>query len=129
MKLEANAKGGRNVLDIEPIFNGQSIDTRMMVEKIFDLRQKRSTRDLAFSAQEYLARALAHFAMDVARAQGIKNIGFTGGVAYNGQISSTIERIVRDEGFHFVSPVQVPCGDGGSSFGQACAASMMLSKK
>ena len=129
MKLEAVAKGGRDVLHLEPIFDGKSIETRQMFQRIFELREKESSRDLAFSAQAYLASALAHFAVDEAKSLGTKDVGFTGGVAYNKQMVSTIEKIVLDQGMQFVIPVQIPCGDGGSSFGQACAASLTFSKK
>jgi hydrogenase maturation protein HypF len=100
-----------------------------MVEKIYDLRAKAPVRDIAFSAQQYLATSLAKYAANQAKCLGINCVGFTGGVAYNNQMTSVIERVVVDEGLHFVVPVQVPCGDGGSSFGQACGASLMFSKK
>ncbi len=129
MKLECAAKGGTDVLHIDPTINGESIDTREMVQKVFELRKDASPRDLAYSAQEYLANALAHFAVNQARSFGIKTVGFTGGVAYNKQILSTIERVVLHNNLDFVVPVQTPCGDGGSSFGQACAASLTFSKK
>jgi len=129
MKLEASAKNGRDVLGLEPEFDGESIHTRKMVERIFELRGVESGCDLAFSAQAYIAKALAMFAVDKAKRLGAKNVGFTGGVAYNKQMTSTMERIVQDERLRFVTPVQVPCGDGGSSFGQACAASLTYSKK
>jgi hydrogenase maturation protein HypF len=129
MKLEAAAKGGRDVLHLEPIFDDKFIDTRRMVQTLFELRDKESVRDLAFSAQAYLATALAHFAVNEAKSLGTRDVGFTGGVAYNNQMVSTIEKIVHDEGLKFVIPVQIPCGDGGSSFGQACAASLTFSKK
>jgi hydrogenase maturation protein HypF len=129
MKLECAAKGGTDVLHIDPTINGESIDTREMVQKVFELRKDASPRDLAYSAQEYLANALAHFAVNQARSFGIKTVGFTGGVAYNKQILSTIERVVLHNNLGFVVPVQTPCGDGGSSFGQACAASLTFSKK
>jgi hydrogenase maturation protein HypF len=129
MKLESAASDGKEVLDLDPTFESDSINTKKMVEKIFELRAKKSIRDLAFSAQAYLAKALAHFAVDQANDLGVDIIGFTGGVAYNEQITGTIENVVLKHGLRFVVPVQVPCGDGGSSFGQACAASLMFSKK
>jgi len=129
MKLESAAKGGTDLLNLEPVFQGETIVTRNMVEKIYDLRAKASVRDLAFSAQQYLATSLAKYAANQAKCLGITCVGFTGGVAYNNQMTSVVERVVVDEGLHFVVPVQVPCGDGGSSFGQACGASLLFSKK
>ena len=129
MKLEATANDGRDVLDLRPTFNGESIGTRQMVQKVFELKERKSTRDLAFSAQAYLAKALAEYTVNQAEILAVKTVGFTGGVAYNKQITSMIERIVKNRGLAFVVPVQVPCGDGGSSFGQACAANLTFSKK
>ena len=129
MKLESAASDGKDVLNFDPAFRGESIQTKEMVQKVFELREKESSRNLAFSAQAYLARALAHFAVSQANSLGVETVGFTGGVACNGQMASAIEKIVLERGLRFVVPVQVPCGDGGSSFGQACAASLTFSKK
>ena len=129
MKLESTAKGGTDLLNLEPVFQGETIVTRKMVEKIYDLRAKAPVRDIAFSAQQYLATSLAKYAANQAKCLGITCVGFTGGVACNNQMTTVVERVVVDEGLHFVVPIQVPCGDGGSSFGQVCGASLMFSKK
>lgn len=39
--------------------------------------------------------------------------GFSGGVAYNNAIVSTVRNIAEEEGFEFVVHTKVPCGDGG----------------
>jgi hydrogenase maturation protein HypF len=71
-----------------------------------------------------MARALAEAAVRVARAEGIKTVGFSGGVALNEIISVMIRGIVSKAGLQYVGNSAVPPGDGGVSFGQAYLASI-----
>ncbi len=122
MKLEALAASGRDVLSLAPRFDGEVLDTRYLLEQLFGAMHRMSKADLACSAQSYLARGLAALAVETAKKLGYKTIGFSGGVAYNGQITSTIRGVVERSGLRFVVNAQVPPGDGGLSFGQAVAA-------
>jgi hydrogenase maturation protein HypF len=119
MKLEASSTGGVDRLKIPPERNGEVIRTTNMVRSIYEQRGKLAVPDLAFSAQVYMARALADAAITLAGEEGIKTVGFSGGVALNETISLTIRRIVSDAGLQYVSNSVVPPGDGGVSFGQA----------
>jgi hydrogenase maturation protein HypF len=49
----------------------------------------------------------------------VKNIGFSGGVAYNSYITNAIRKNVKKEGLRFLVHKKIPAGDGGTSFGQA----------
>jgi hydrogenase maturation protein HypF len=122
MKLESAAINGKDVLNLSPIIRRKAINTTILIEAIFNLKNKHSVSDLAYSAQSYLAKALAQFAVEEAKRLGVDTIGFSGGVAYNEHITSTIKRIVNENKLRFVTHRLVPPGDGGISLGQVVAA-------
>ena len=122
MKLEATAAQGREALNLEPEITGNILNTSKMLNQVFQNKQKFSKADLAFSAQSYLARGLALLAIEKAQELGVKNIGFSGGVAHNQHITLTIKKTVEEAGFRFFVHQLVPPGDGGISFGQAVVA-------
>ncbi|MCL4436680.1 MAG: carbamoyltransferase HypF [Thaumarchaeota archaeon] len=122
MKLETLAASGQDVLSLTPRFDGAVLNTRYLLEQLFGEIHRTSKADLACSAQSYLARGLAALAVETAQKLGCKTVGFSGGVAYNGQITSTIRSAVESSGLSFVTNAEVPPGDGGLSFGQAVAA-------
>ncbi len=127
MKLESAAIGGSDILGLKPEIKGKVLKTKCMVESIAEIVMKgpdsRKVRDLAFSAQNYLASGLAELALEIAAKEGIRSIAFTGGVAYNEQITATIRRKVETRGLKFYMNTKVPPGDGGLSLGQAVIAS------
>jgi len=126
MKLESAAIGGKDVLEFNSKIKGDVIETTGLVNAVFEAIEKFRVKDIAFSAQKYIAESLAELAVEKAEELGIKNIGFSGGVAYNEQIAATIQRIVEENGLNFVFHKFVPAGDGGTSFGQTVAAGFML---
>ena len=126
MKLESAAIGGKDVLDLQPKLERNIINTTSMVREVFRQRDRHPIADLAYSAQSYIARSLAKIAIEKAEQLDIKAIGFSGGVAYNEQITLAIKRVVEGNGFTFVVHRIVPPGDGGTSFGQAIAASFQV---
>jgi hydrogenase maturation protein HypF len=125
MKLESAALGGEDVLKLKPVLNGEVIETALMVREIFGSAGRLRVRDLAYSAQSYLARSLGKSAASVANNLGVKVIGFTGGVACNESITHILKATVESEGFRFLVHESVPPGDGGLSFGQAVVAAGM----
>jgi hydrogenase maturation protein HypF len=127
MKLESIAYHGEDVLKLKPMFKGSIIDTTYLLENIFENLKKFNVQDLAFSAQEYIAKSLAQLAIEEANRLGVKAIGFSGGVAYNEHITSTIHRLVEENKLKFILHKQVPPGDGGISFGQAVITSRLFS--
>jgi len=122
MKLESAALGGNDVLKLEPVLDGEVIETTPMVREVFASIGRLSTRDLAYSAQSYMARSLGKSAIAVANELRLKTIGFTGGVACNEAIAHILRVTVESEGFSFFLHKSVPPGDGGLSFGQAVVA-------
>jgi hydrogenase maturation protein HypF len=95
-----------------------------MVHEIFKNKDKVSVADLACSAQSYLGRGLAELAVEQAKEFAVKDVGFSGGVAYNEHISATIRKTVENAGFRFIVHTKIPAGDGGTSFGQAVVAGL-----
>jgi hydrogenase maturation protein HypF len=123
MKLESAAAYGKDVLKLEPRIEGEILDTRFMLEEMYRRRESLPVADLACSAQSYLARGLAELATSAAERLGVRTIGFSGGVAYNEQITLKIRDFVQERGFRFIMHDRVPPGDAGISFGQAVVAS------
>ena len=93
-----------------------------MVHRVFANIGRFSVRDLAYSAQSYMARSLGKSASTVAHELGLETIGFTGGVACNDAITHILRATLESEGFRFLVHKFVPPGDGGLSFGQAVVA-------
>ncbi|HID25171.1 MAG TPA: carbamoyltransferase HypF [Thermoplasmata archaeon] len=127
-KLEAAAYMGKDVLQIEPVIKGNTLDTSIIISKVFEYRDKYSLRDLAYSAEEYVAKGLVDLAVEYAEQEDIRCIGFSGGCAYNAHILTRIRSIVEKAGFEFLQHEKVPPGDGGVSFGQALIAANMLDR-
>ena len=123
MKLESVAIKGKDVLKLEPIINGDILDTTQLLLEIFENREKYSKADLAYSAHAYMARGLATLAIEKALENNVKTVGFSGGVACNEILASTMRKIVEDSGLRFLVHEAVPPGDGGLSSGQAFVAS------
>ena len=124
MKLEAHSRGGVDQLNLQAEIEGSVIRTSNMVRAVYDRKTELSVRDLAFSAQAYMARALSAAAIREAKAEGISTVGFSGGVGLNEVISQMIRKHVSDAGLQYVSNSAVPPGDGGISLGQAYLASL-----
>jgi hydrogenase maturation protein HypF len=122
MKLESAAIGGRYALGIESMIQGDVLLTTPLLQELFLKQNGNTVRDLAFSAEEYLARGLAELATAEAQKEGIRSIGFSGGVAYNAHIVSTAARIARNKGCGFLLHKEVPPGDEGIALGQALVA-------
>ncbi len=125
MKLESAATKGKDVLNLTPELEGNTIKTTSLVYEIFREREKHSVADLACSAQSYLSKALAQLASEEAGRLGVVNIGFSGGVAYNEHITSTMRKAVEKSGFKFIVHDLVAPGDSGISFGQTMVAGFM----
>ena len=128
IKLEAIAMNGKDKLNLAPKFKGKVLDTTFLVHEIFVNKNKVSVADLAYSAQSYLARGLSQLAIEEAERLEIMDIGFSGGVAYNEHIASTMQKTIENSGFRFLTHHKIPAGDGGTSFGQTIVASLSSKK-
>ncbi len=128
MKLESMARDGKNVLEMEIERKGEEILTSGLLETIMEHLNTFSRKDLAYSAEHFIAEALATVAIEKAEEESVKNIVVAGGCAYNEHIVSCIKERVKAAGMNFFINRQVPCGDGGISFGQAAVANERIKK-
>jgi len=122
MKLESTAMKGIDILKLEPIIEGDTLNTTELLLEIFENRERCSVHDLAFSAHAYLAKGLAELAIEKALENGVKIVGFSGGVACNEIIARIMRETVEAACLKFLVHEAIPSGDGGLSFGQAFAA-------
>lgn len=119
IKLESVAMKGKDTMNMEPIVDGNVLDTSQMLYAIFENLGKASVADLAYSVHAYLARGLASLAVEQALESGAKAVGFSGGAAYNQILTEIMRRTVEAAGLQFLVHEAIPAGDGGVSFGQA----------
>ena len=119
IKLESVAVDGKDVLNMEPIIEGDVLATSQMLSAIFENLGKAPVGDLAYSAHTYLARGLASLAVEKALDYGVKAVGFSGGAACNQILAEVMRRTVEAAGLKFLVHESIPAGDGGVSFGQA----------
>lgn len=119
MKLESAAINGKDILQLKPIIKDNALETTDMLLEVFKRREKCALADLAFSVHSYLARGLAELAVEKALENGVKVVGFSGGVAVNELFTKLMRETVEAAGLRFLVHEAVPPGDGGLSFGQA----------
>ncbi|MBN1358325.1 carbamoyltransferase HypF [Candidatus Bathyarchaeota archaeon] len=119
IKLESAAIKGKDVLNMEPVIEGDVLGTSQMLHAVFENLCKVSTADLAYSAHAYLARGLASLAVAKALEQGVGAVGFSGGAACNQILAEVMRGTVEAAGLKFLVHGSIPAGDGGVSFGQA----------
>jgi hydrogenase maturation protein HypF len=130
MKLESAAKKSTHAVELPVVFKKSResgvpvLDTTELLLGVYELSGKYSPENLAFAVEESLATGISELAASLAAKRELEKIGLSGGVAYNDHITSCIARTVKEAGFEFLSHLQVPCGDGCISFGQAIAAGL-----
>lgn len=129
MRLESHAVGGKSY-GIKPEIEWGAeavLSTSVFMDYIWDNRGKNS-KNLAFSAEEYLARGLAEIAVEYARREHVGCIGVSGGCAYNEHIVRAMRKEVEAAGLKFFINEKIPAGDGGISFGQAIVANERMKR-
>jgi hydrogenase maturation protein HypF len=126
MKLESAAIGGKYVLELQQKIRDNVLLTTPLITEIFARRSKNKIQDLAMSTHRYLAEGLAELAIQCAGQNGIRSIGFTGGVACNSHLVAMLHEVVRTRGYRFFLHKEVPPGDEGIALGQALVAAESL---
>jgi len=125
MRLEAAAaRGAAQAIEVDLDRDGTRIvvDTVGLFRRLVEAAEGRSIEDAAAAAQAALADGAARAAIELAVDRGIRDVCFSGGVAYNDAIASSIRSAVEAAGLRYRTNERVPCGDGGVSFGQAAYA-------
>ena len=123
MKLESHATGGES-MGIKPEIGWGDmpvLSTSYLLNYIWENRGKNS-KNLAFSAEEYMAKGLAEIAVEYTKNEHIAFVGVSGGCAYNEHMLLTIRKEVESAGLKFLRNERIPAGDGGISLGQAIVA-------
>jgi hydrogenase maturation protein HypF len=126
VRLESIATRGNDNVKITPEINKQNgkyiFDTTKLLNDLLEKLNQHKIQDLAASGQRAFAEGLVQMAIKTAEETGIKNIGFTGGVAYNQAINKTISKLVIENNLKFIQHQKIPPGDAGISVGQAIVA-------
>ncbi len=120
--LESNAT---TPFKLEPIYSQKNNTTILMTTPLFDFLLNNKTKDTgrqAATVQTYLAEGLYSIAQHTAYKKNIP-IVFSGGVAYNRMISSYMLKngVLLNK--------NIPCGDGGTCYGQAYLANLLNQQK
>ena len=125
IKLEDFSLGGSLVeelrLEVEERRGELVVLTRDLFVRLVELLGRERRRDLAFSIQYLLGRALGEIALEGLRDYGVGRIVVSGGAAVNELLVKGIESVVKD-GARVARPASVPPGDGGLAVGQALIA-------
>ncbi len=121
MKLESAARGGTDVLSLEPKISGNILNTTYLLQSLFQNLDRHCVKNLAYSAETYLAEGLATLALNQSEKTGIKTIGLSGGVAYNEHFTTSVRRRLRENRLRLLVHDEVPPGDAGIAFGQSIA--------
>jgi hydrogenase maturation protein HypF len=122
MKLESAALKGKDSLKLNPGIQGNILETTNLLKAVYENKAKMSTANLAYSVHAYLAKGLAILAVEKAKEQGVKTVGFSGGAACNQILAQQMRLVVEAAGLRFVVHEALPAGDGGVAFGQAVVA-------
>ncbi len=130
MKLEACAAQGHPIPIGLPVVQRDGVfvvETTEIFRELWRLREEGAKReDIAATAQDALARALARIAVSIAKEAGVEAVGLTGGAAVNFALAQAVKEEVEKAGLQFLAHSKVPPGDGGLAFGQVVHAAWTL---
>jgi hydrogenase maturation protein HypF len=121
MKLEPLLARGKLVEGFETDTVNGCIRTAHLFHKTKERRE-----DVAYSIVYNIMDELVQSASEEADSSGIGNIGLTGGVSYNGPITSMFNELVSKTDHKILLHNEVPNGDGGVSIGQTAIAAHRL---
>jgi hydrogenase maturation protein HypF len=116
-ELEFGKRGGFDYAKTLPMFD-------QLLEMELDSDKRRA--DAATSFVRTLVRGMADHACSYADDQGLKQVGFTGGVSYNGPITTWVRETIEKRGLKFVGHQRISNGDGGISTGQNAIAGSLV---
>ncbi|NMO02818.1 carbamoyltransferase HypF [Gordonia sp. TBRC 11910] len=120
IELEACARSAAQVAELTVGVDGDQLDfAPLLRELVVAVRDGEPVERLALGFHHALALATATLAERSARERGIDTIGLTGGVFGNRILTTSLQKILRDNGFEVLTHRLVPANDGGLSLGQA----------
>lgn len=124
MKTEPLLSRGKMLSGYETSSVGKEILTAPLFT-LFDKKDKKE--DIAYSVVRSVVNKMVDIACDTALSKGLKEIGVSGGVSYNGPICRMIEDEAEKRGIGVMHHSRLPNGDGGISAGQAAVALRRIS--
>ncbi|MGA2573810.1 MAG: carbamoyltransferase HypF [Candidatus Methanomethylicaceae archaeon] len=129
MRLETLAKKGRpGKVTLELSLSQQNgkyvLDTSEFMLSIVENLHHNNREDIAFEVHHALGGAFGKLACRVCDENCIHEIGLTGGSAVNSLLFKYIKDEVVKNNKKFLCYKTIPCGDGGTSTGQATVASL-----
>jgi hydrogenase maturation protein HypF len=110
------------VIETTPLFKHLLLD-------IASVGGELSEKDKTVLTSEFmyvLTGKLAELAADAAEDEGLKQVGVTGGVAYNLPAMEMFRMHLKKRGLELITHQNIPCGDGGISIGQNVVANEIL---
>jgi hydrogenase maturation protein HypF len=116
-ELEFGKRGGLEYAKTLPMFD-RLLDMELDSDKM--------RADAAASFVKTLVCGMADHASSYADGKGLKQVGFTGGVSYNGPITAWVKEAVEKRGLEFIGHERISNGDGGISTGQNAIAGSLL---
>jgi len=128
MRLESLANGGqeRNITLRLPISQNKGkiiLDTSEFIRSIIEIMGSNGKPDIALAVHTILGRTLGSIASSICDEYGLKSIGVGGGSAINSILSQKIKESIERHNKNFLTYRCIPCGDEGTSCGQAISAS------
>jgi len=127
MRLEGFIWNGtpRTYFDLDQYISGNVILSDQLLWNYTNLlltepkfEKKKEQQDLALSLVTDISKLFAQIAMKSADDAGIKDIGVSGGVAYNEIIMQVLKSEIEKKGFRFLQHKNLAPGDAGISIGQ-----------
>jgi hydrogenase maturation factor HypF (carbamoyltransferase family) len=91
-----------------------------------EIMDNHSKSDIALEVHGTLGKTLGDVACSVCDEYGLKSIGLGGGSAINSILSQKIKESIEHKNKNFLTFKSIPCGDGGTSCGQAISASARI---
>lgn len=132
IKLERWLEAGRpdNRFDLSFKREG-NVEVAQTVPMLAQLLETHATSDgekadAAASFVRTLVSALAERACDRASSEGLRQVGFTGGVSFSAPVTAWVKEAVEARGLEYVGHERIPNGDGGISTGQNAIAGTRL---
>ena len=132
IKLERWLEAGRPDIPFDLRFEREGktevAQTVPMLSQLMELRADSDSAkaDAAASFVRTLVRGVTERACDRAEAEGLGQVGLTGGVSYSGPITRWAKEAVERRGLEFIGHRSISNGDGGISTGQNAIAGSRL---
>ncbi|OLS26617.1 MAG: Carbamoyltransferase HypF [Candidatus Heimdallarchaeota archaeon LC_2] len=122
IKFEGLATIGKPIIDYKPAIsrhgNMEVIDNLEIMRQGIEMMKSYKRQDIALWVHNTIGVTLGEIATNVSNETGIRNIGFSGGIAYNKLITQKFRAELQINNLNLLTHINLPPGDGGISTGQ-----------